>query len=362
MAIDEISITLTGPPERIRGVLDFWTRSQVAAEPRDSTPAAATKANPDALARFVRELSAPASAVVRRIASLAAHGRRTSADGLVVEGLASSLPELNGFMGGVGRLWARLFDATNPFIRENDPGSGQAYYELDPAFAHDLLTAFDERDGRFARWTEAAREALALAQAEAASTGDSTIGTEHLLLGLLREGSGTGGQALREAGVEIGAARERVRAQSRPAAELGAAPRLSPRLRAVISEGAIAHARRRGDGHIGQVHLLLALLDASDGGAAEVLRALGIDIVALATAAAERGRDIPQAFPQLTPREHEVLDRLARGETNNEITEVLFISVRTLEAHKSRIYHKLGVTTRSEAVMLALQAGLGGER
>jgi DNA-binding CsgD family transcriptional regulator len=60
----------------------------------------------------------------------------------------------------------------------------------------------------------------------------------------------------------------------------------------------------------------------------------------------------------LTPRELEVLERLALGETNRQIAEALFISARTAGVHVSRILSKLGASNRSEAAAIAHRLGL----
>ncbi len=60
----------------------------------------------------------------------------------------------------------------------------------------------------------------------------------------------------------------------------------------------------------------------------------------------------------LSERELEVLRLIALGHTNNEIAERLFLSVRTVESHRSHIQQKLGLTTRSELVRYALERGL----
>jgi two-component system response regulator NreC len=62
--------------------------------------------------------------------------------------------------------------------------------------------------------------------------------------------------------------------------------------------------------------------------------------------------------PQLSPRELEVLRFIARGQTNREIAERLFLSVRTVESHRARLLRKLGLTRRSELVEYALERGL----
>ena len=61
---------------------------------------------------------------------------------------------------------------------------------------------------------------------------------------------------------------------------------------------------------------------------------------------------------QLTQRQVEVLRLVARGMTNAEIAEVLFLSRRTVHAHLRTIFHKLGVGNRSAATRFAIQHGL----
>ena len=60
----------------------------------------------------------------------------------------------------------------------------------------------------------------------------------------------------------------------------------------------------------------------------------------------------------LTEREIEVLKRAAKGMRNREIAEELFLSIRTVEAHLSSIFNKLGVGSRTEAVVYCLKKGL----
>lgn len=71
---------------------------------------------------------------------------------------------------------------------------------------------------------------------------------------------------------------------------------------------------------------------------------------------------IVQAFPQLTEREREVLALLGQGYTNATIAERLVLSPKTVRNHVSVIFSKLQVAGRSEAIVLARDAGLMSER
>lgn len=64
-------------------------------------------------------------------------------------------------------------------------------------------------------------------------------------------------------------------------------------------------------------------------------------------------------FPELTAREHEVLDLVAAGLTNSAIAERLVLSPKTVRNHVSNVFGKLQVADRSEAIVLAREAGLG---
>jgi DNA-binding NarL/FixJ family response regulator len=66
------------------------------------------------------------------------------------------------------------------------------------------------------------------------------------------------------------------------------------------------------------------------------------------------------AFPELTEREHEVLDLIAQGQANASIARRLFLSEKTVRNHVSNIFAKLQVADRAEAIVRAREAGLGG--
>ena len=68
-----------------------------------------------------------------------------------------------------------------------------------------------------------------------------------------------------------------------------------------------------------------------------------------------------EAFPELTAREREILDLIARGHNNTAIAARLFVSPKTVGNHISHIFTKLQVADRAQAIIRAREAGLGGE-
>lgn len=66
-----------------------------------------------------------------------------------------------------------------------------------------------------------------------------------------------------------------------------------------------------------------------------------------------------QAFPELTEREHEILELIAQGLSNPEIAERLTISLKTVRNHVSNIFNKMQVTDRVQAAIRAREAGMG---
>jgi DNA-binding NarL/FixJ family response regulator len=68
---------------------------------------------------------------------------------------------------------------------------------------------------------------------------------------------------------------------------------------------------------------------------------------------------VPQAFPELSEREREILDLIAQGQKNADIADRLFLSPKTVRNHVSNILSKLQVADRTEAIIRAREAGLG---
>jgi DNA-binding NarL/FixJ family response regulator len=65
-------------------------------------------------------------------------------------------------------------------------------------------------------------------------------------------------------------------------------------------------------------------------------------------------------FPDLTAREREILDLVARGRSNTQIAEQLVLSTKTIRNHVSSIFTKIHVVDRAQAIVKAREAGIGG--
>jgi ATP-dependent Clp protease ATP-binding subunit ClpA len=131
---------------------------------------------------------------------------------------------------------------------------------------------------RFDKFTERARKVLSLAQEEAQRFNHNYIGTEHLLLGLVREGDGVAAKVLSNLGVELNKVRSAVefiigRGDRIVLGDIG----LTPRAKKVI-ELAVDEARRLNHHYIGTEHLLLGLVREGEGIAARVLESLGVNL------------------------------------------------------------------------------------
>ncbi len=131
---------------------------------------------------------------------------------------------------------------------------------------------------RFDRFTKRARHVLELAQEEAQRFQHNYIGTEHLLLGLIREGEGVAGQVLSNLGVQMEQVRQAVEViiGRGDYAVLGEV-HLTPRAKKVI-EIAVDEARRLQHRFVGTEHLLLGLIREGEGIAAGVLESLGLQL------------------------------------------------------------------------------------
>jgi hypothetical protein len=129
----------------------------------------------------------------------------------------------------------------------------------------------------FDRFTERARKVMTLSRQEAQKLNNDYIGTEHILLGLVQEGSGVAAQVLKNLGVDL----RKVRAEVERLVEQGNSPvtgaqlPFTPRAKRVL-ELALEEAQDLGHHYIGTEHLLLGLIREKDGPAAHVLQGLGV--------------------------------------------------------------------------------------
>ncbi len=131
----------------------------------------------------------------------------------------------------------------------------------------------------FERFTDRARKVMALANQEAQRFNHEYIGTEHVLLGLVKEGSGVGATVLKNLDVDIKKLRlevEKLVKSGPDMVTMGKLPQ-TPRAKKVI-EYAIEEARALNHNYVGTEHILLGLLRESEGIAAQVLMNLGLKL------------------------------------------------------------------------------------
>mgnify|MGYP001040951196 CR=1 FL=1 len=125
------------------------------------------------------------------------------------------------------------------------------------------------------RFTQRARQVLSLAHEEAERLRQGTIGTEHLLLGLLKEEGGVAGRVLRELGLEAERVEEVILRLTGVGQERASRLELSPGTQRAL-EFAVEEASKMGHHYIGTEHILLGLVSLGEGVAIDVLRKLGV--------------------------------------------------------------------------------------
>jgi len=133
----------------------------------------------------------------------------------------------------------------------------------------------------FERFTDRARMVLSQANEQAQLFGHEYIGTEHILMGLLKEGSGAGAAVLKDHGVDINKMLVEIEQilKLKGGADMTTTEQLPQRPGAVKAiEYAVEEARELNNDHIGTEHILLGLLRQSDGIAAQVLTNLGLKL------------------------------------------------------------------------------------
>ncbi|WP_261134690.1 ATP-dependent protease ATP-binding subunit ClpC [Bacillus sp. Marseille-Q3570] len=129
----------------------------------------------------------------------------------------------------------------------------------------------------FGRFTERAQKVLALAQEEAIRLGHNNVGTEHILLGLVREGEGIAAKALSVLGLSPEKIQKEVETLIGKGQESVQTIHYTPRAKKVI-ELSMDEARKLGHSYVGTEHILLGLIREGEGVAARVLNNLGVSL------------------------------------------------------------------------------------
>ena len=203
----------------------------------------------------------------------------------------------------------------------------------------------------FERFTNQSRRVVVLAQEEARMLNHNYIGTEHLLLGLLREERGSAARALTAMDVTLAAARDQVvaiigRGQQQPSGHIPFTPRAKKSLELSLRE-----ALQLDDGYIGTGHLLLGLIRQGDNMAVKILGTLGADLDDLRARVIRELRDEPEEGKEAAPvgrrqpqrdvSVHGLLDaideRLSAIERHLGITQPVSAALRTLDEQIAQV-------------------------
>ncbi len=199
----------------------------------------------------------------------------------------------------------------------------------------------------FERFTEQARKAIVLAQEEARRLNHGYVGTEHLLLGLLRQEEGVAARALDSLGVTLNEAREQIESMVGGGEEgMVDQPPFTPRSKRVL-EFALREALQFGDAYAGAGHILLSLVKETNGAAAITLSHLGVALEEASTEIVRRlddERELPTH--DIADPEDSVYARSLRASLVRARVEGLLVHVRC------------GVTDEERALPQALRVDL----
>ena len=210
----------------------------------------------------------------------------------------------------------------------------------------------------FERFTNQSRRAVVIAQEQARDFRHSYIGTEHILLGLLSEGTGSAARVLTSVDVTLDAVRREVEVtvgrgdDERSSGHIPFTPRAKKSL-----ERSLRESLQLGSGYIGTGHLLLGLISEDDDVAVQILITLGTDLDVLRTRVTQDIRANPE---QLEP------SSLATGRTRARATviarqpEEIRNLLEAIDARLRAIERHLGIT-RDEPASPAAEGGAGAE-
>lgn len=196
----------------------------------------------------------------------------------------------------------------------------------------------------FGRFTERAQKVLALSQEEAVRLNHHNIGTEHILLGLVREGEGIAAKALETLGLKVTKIQEEVEKLIGVGKQPMQTIHYTPRAKKVI-ELSQDEARKLGHSYVGTEHILLGLIREGEGVAARVLNNLGVSL--------NKAR---QQVLQLLGSNESQAGRQGRGQTSNANTPTLDSLARdlTVSAKEGNIDPVIGRSKEIERVIQVL--------
>jgi len=201
----------------------------------------------------------------------------------------------------------------------------------------------------FERFTDRARQTVVLAQEEARKLGHDYIGTEHLLLGTLREGEGAAAVALHRLGINVTDVRTDVIAiiGEGTATPTGHIP-FTPRSKKVL-ELSLREALQLGHNYIGTEHILLGLVREGEGVAAQILVGRGVSlervratVLAVVGTLGEKGERVA---PRVTPGAEDVIANARRlaGSIPMGSHHLLEALVRSEETAAAKVLAEIGV-------------------
>ncbi len=222
----------------------------------------------------------------------------------------------------------------------------------------------------YEKFTDRARKVLNLARQEAQRFNHSYIGTEHLLLGLVKEGSGVAASVLESMDVDLRRVRAEIEKMVQPGPDTAQAgsPPLTPRTKKVL-DYAMEEAQQLGHSYIGTEHLLLGLLRETEGVAAKILMNLGLKLEdvrekvldLLGSDAGGGGGQAPEATEKRPTREGKTktpaLDAFGRDLTE-QARETKLDPVIGREREIERVVQILSRRTKNNPVLLG-EAGVG---
>src|ERR1700724_4123880 len=164
----------------------------------------------------------------------------------------------------------------------------------------------------FERFTDQARRVVVLAQEESRILNHNYIGTEHLLLGMLREGEGGAATALKAMGIGLEAVRQQVeeivgKGQQAPSGHIPFTPRAKK-----VLEFSLRESRQFGHDYIATEHILLGLVREGGGVAAQVLVKLGADLNLVRHEVTQLLAAVGRPLPDLAERVEQLTDEVER--------------------------------------------------